>query len=56
MEALARVDGSIRAQSLASVIIEEIVVIAAGTRDQSPNVRVTPTAAEQLGVARLHFL
>lgn len=55
-EALARVDNSIRAQSLASVIIEEIVVISAGSDDQSPYARVTPTAAEQLGIGEITLL
>ena len=55
-EALARVDNSIRAQSLASAIIEEIVVISAGSDDQSPYARVTPTAAEQLGIGEISLL
>ena len=55
-EALARVDDLIRAQSLASAIIEAIVVIAAGAGDQSPYARVTPTAAEQLGIGEITLL
>jgi 2-polyprenyl-6-methoxyphenol hydroxylase-like FAD-dependent oxidoreductase len=55
-EALARAEDFIRAQSLASVIIEAIVVIAAGTNDQSPYARVTPTAAEQLGIGEITLL
>jgi 2-polyprenyl-6-methoxyphenol hydroxylase-like FAD-dependent oxidoreductase len=55
-EALARVDDAIRAQSLASVIIEEIVVIAAGSDDQSPYARVTSTTAGELGISEITLL
>jgi hypothetical protein len=46
----------IRAQSLASVIIEEVVVIATGADDQSPYARVTASAAEQLGIGESTLL
>ena len=46
----------IRAQSLASVIIEEVVVIATGTDDQSQYARVTASAAEQLGIGEITLL
>jgi hypothetical protein len=55
-EALARVDNFIRGQSLGSVIIEELVVIAIGSDVQSPYARVTPTAAEQLGIGEMTLL
>ena len=55
-EALARVDSFIRPQILASVIIEAIVVIAAGADDQSPYARITPIAAEQLGIGEITLL
>ena len=56
MEALARVDSSIRAQTVASVIIEEVVVIAVGFGDGSAYARVTATAAEQLGIGEITLL
>jgi 2-polyprenyl-6-methoxyphenol hydroxylase-like FAD-dependent oxidoreductase len=56
MEALARIDNFIRAESLASVIIEEIVLITVGSDAQSPYARVTPTAAEQLGIGDITLL
>ncbi len=55
-EALAPIDDVIRAQSLASIIIEEIVVIAAGSDDRSRYARITPTAAEQLGIGEITLL
>jgi hypothetical protein len=55
-EALARVDSFIRPQILASVIIEAIVVIAVGADDQSPYARITPIAAEQLGIGEITLL
>ncbi len=55
-EMLARVDDFIRAQSLASVIIEEVVAISAGYDDQRPYARVTPAAAEQLGIGEITLL
>jgi 2-polyprenyl-6-methoxyphenol hydroxylase-like FAD-dependent oxidoreductase len=55
-EVLARVDNLIRAQNLASVIIEEIVVIAVGSNDQSPYARITSTAANDLGIGEITLL
>lgn len=51
VQALARVDELIRAQTRASIMIEEIVVIAARSRNQSPYARIAPTAAEEWGSA-----
>ncbi len=55
-EVLARVDESIRARSRACVIIEEFVVISAGSDDRSPYARITPTTAEQLGMVEITLL
>jgi 2-polyprenyl-6-methoxyphenol hydroxylase-like FAD-dependent oxidoreductase len=52
-EALARVADLIRAQSLASAIVEEVIVVAVGADDQSTYARVAPTAAEQLGIGEI---
>jgi 2-polyprenyl-6-methoxyphenol hydroxylase-like FAD-dependent oxidoreductase len=55
-QALAPVDELIRAQSRASAIIEEIAVITASSDDRSQYARITPTAAEALGIAELTLL
>jgi 2-polyprenyl-6-methoxyphenol hydroxylase-like FAD-dependent oxidoreductase len=55
-EALARVDKLMRAQSRVSAIIEEIVVIGAGSRDQGPYAWITPSVAEQLGISEITLL
>jgi 2-polyprenyl-6-methoxyphenol hydroxylase-like FAD-dependent oxidoreductase len=56
MEALAGVDDCIRAGSVEFDIIEEIVVIAVGSDDHSPYGRITPAAAEQLGISKITLL
>jgi hypothetical protein len=55
-EALARVEKLIRAASPAPVIIEEIVVIAAGSCGQDPYARITPATAEHLGIGEITLL
>ena len=55
-EALARVAKLVRAQSVASAIIEDIVVIAVGSCEQSPCARIAPTEAEQLGIGEMALL
>jgi 2-polyprenyl-6-methoxyphenol hydroxylase-like FAD-dependent oxidoreductase len=55
-EVLARVDKLMRAQIRISVIIEEIVVITAGSGDHSPYAWIAPTAAEQLGIGEITLL
>lgn len=49
-EALVRVENSIRSQNVASVIIEDTVVVATRSDDQCPYARVTPATSEQLGI------
>jgi 2-polyprenyl-6-methoxyphenol hydroxylase-like FAD-dependent oxidoreductase len=55
-EALARVDGLMRAQIRASDIIEEILVIAGGSGDPGPYAWITPTAGQQLGIGEFTLL
>ncbi len=56
-EARARVETFIRAQGLASDIVEETVVIATGPDDdQNPHPRITPTAAERMGIGEMTLL
>jgi len=52
-EELARVDELMRAQSHASVVIEEIAVIGTGVGAQGPYAWITPTAAGQLGISEI---
>jgi 2-polyprenyl-6-methoxyphenol hydroxylase-like FAD-dependent oxidoreductase len=52
-EVLARVDKLMRAQSHASVVIEEIAAIGTGVGAQGPYAWITPTAAGQLGISEI---
>jgi len=52
-EVLERIDKLIRAQSHASVVIEEIVVIETGAASQCSYAWITPTAAGQLGIREI---